>query len=98
MPDHELTEDEKALREWFHDNKFGGHWWMVIKSGFRRSRRLTLEDLHDRLNEAQADLHVVRYPHLVGASPWDRDASIRLGGKIEGVNLALSYIEEELRG
>lgn len=50
------------------------------------------EDLNERLKKAYVEIGVLHQTRSFGSSIEDRDESIRLGGKLEGINLAVDYM------
>lgn len=60
----------------------------------RQAAKLALTAVLARLIKADAELRPLRDDSLYGSSPSEFH---RLAGKIEGVSLARSYVEEELR-
>lgn len=55
-------------------------------------------DLRERLVKAQGELQDSSDAMLLRGYRAAQDASVRLDGKAEGVGLALSYLDEYLRG
>lgn len=49
-------------------------------------------DLNMRLKKAHQEIGVLNQTRRFGSSIEDRDESIRLGGKLEGINLAIDYM------
>lgn len=68
-------------------------WHAAIKAAKPEIQRQALRDLQDRLDNADEAL-----TNLERATPGGAfKRKVRLAGKIEGVRLALSYIQEALR-